>query len=200
MDGIFWSATTGGFYHERVHGTRQVSVIDEVASAAAFESAAALDAAAYDEAAAAATEEHPAPGREQFHRHVTDASNSPVMKLVSNPDCRLPLDAVSIPVELHAALIEAQASGKDIAADATGMPVAVDRVVSSERQLEQLRARRDAALRASDWAEFTRRLPVALRKKWLAYRDELFDLPALAEKMLSAGNTLDDLTFPNPPV
>jgi hypothetical protein len=199
MDGIFWSATTGGFYHERVHGMRQISVEDETANDAAFEAAAALDAAAYDDAVAAVVGFEPAPNRAAFHRHVTDAARNLIMKTVDNPDCTLPADAVSIPAELHAALIEAQASGKDIAADESGIPVAVDRVVSADRQIEQLRARRDGALRASDWAEFTRRLPVALRKKWLAYRDQLFDLPALAEKALANGKTLDDLTFPTAP-
>lgn len=46
---------------------------------------------------------------------------------VTNPDCKIPADAVEITAETHAALLAGQAVGKVIAADAQGRPLLQDR-------------------------------------------------------------------------
>lgn len=40
-----------------------------------------------------------------------------------------------------------------------------------------LREKRNALLAASDWTEYSRKLPSQVKAQWLAYRDQLFDLP-----------------------
>lgn len=72
---MFYSKTTGGFYSETIHGSREIEINEA---------------------------------------------------MVSNPDCKIPVDAVEITEAEHAALLEAQSQGKRIEADTHGRPVAVD--------------------------------------------------------------------------
>lgn len=73
-------------------------------------------------------------------------------KMIDNPACRLPADAVAITEELHAELMAEQAKGKAIVAQGN-RPVAIDPV----RDPEDLRAantrRRDRLLAQSDWTQ-----------------------------------------------
>jgi len=64
----------------------------------------------------------------------------------------MPADAVEITPECHAALLEAQSSGKRISVDDAGHPIAIDPPAPStgERALAA-RSQRDAALSATDW-------------------------------------------------
>lgn len=40
-----------------------------------------------------------------------------------------------------------------------------------------LREKRDTLLTESDWCEYSRKLSTQKKAQWLAYRDQLFDLP-----------------------
>jgi len=73
-------------------------------------------------------------------------------KMIDNPDCRLPADAIAIPAELHAELLAEQATGKVIVARGN-RPVAVDPVRSPEEVLAANTARRDHLLMQSDWTQ-----------------------------------------------
>lgn len=75
-------------------------------------------------------------------------------KMIDNPDCRLPVDAVAITAELHAELLNAQADGKVIVARGN-RPVAIDPVRSPEEVLAANTARRDRLLMASDWTQLS---------------------------------------------
>lgn len=69
-----------------------------------------------------------------------------------NPACKIPLDAVEISDELHAALLEGQSAGKLIVADEGGAPVLAERPIipfSERREAyfnEEVRALRDIIL------------------------------------------------------
>lgn len=55
-----------------------------------------------------------------------------------------------------------------------------------------LREKRAALLTKTDWTEYSRKLPSQKKAQWMAYRDQLFDLPA---------NVTDPFNFqwPTPP-
>lgn len=78
-------------------------------------------------------------------------------RMIDNPDCRLPDDAVAISEEQHAELMKQQANGKVIVARGN-RPVAADPVRSPEEVAEENRRRRDLLLMQSDWTQ----LPDAL--------------------------------------
>lgn len=135
--GIFYSASTGGFYHEDVHGARQVA--------------------------------EPLTVREE------KAGKRP--KMVDNPACLIPADAVAISQAEHTALMDAQSAGMQIIAQ-RGRPVAAERVQDEGERQALRRRRRDRLLAASDWTQ----LPDALvdqdevKAAWTSYRQSLRDL------------------------
>ncbi|WP_018609440.1 tail fiber assembly protein [Uliginosibacterium gangwonense] len=64
----------------------------------------------------------------------------------------LPEDAIEISVGTHQALMAAQGAGKLIAADAEGLPIAIDPPAPSLEVLAtQVRARRDALIATTDY-------------------------------------------------
>ncbi|MDP1628869.1 tail fiber assembly protein [Parvibaculum sp.] len=98
---------------------------------------------------------------------------------IDNPDCLLPPDAVEISDETHAALLAALAEGKWIAADANGLPVAIDPPPPSpEEQAGEARRQRDRLLAASDWTQLPDApLDEAARAAWQGYRTLLRAVP-----------------------
>lgn len=111
----YFSKLTGGFYVDEVHGSRRISILDAdwrrpqinvIRSSETISLFAGTDAA-----------------------EVTMPDMTAVQPFVEidNPDCKIPLDAVEITAEAHAALLAGQATGKAIAADAQGRPVLQDR-------------------------------------------------------------------------
>jgi hypothetical protein len=114
--------------------------------------------------------------------------------LISNPDTKIPVDAVEITPEEKAAVFAAQSAGQVIAAGPDGKPIAVDPPPLPPEQLTaNLRATRDIRLTASDWTQLAD-APLDSSKKaaWVAYRQALRDLPA---------NTADpaQVSWPVPP-
>lgn len=90
----------------------------------------------------------------------------------------MPADAVKISGARHAQLLAAQSSGKLIAADRRGRPVAVNPPGPTAAQLwDGLRRHRNALLAASDWSQLPD-APPALQAAWRPYRQALRDLPA----------------------
>ncbi|MCM8743185.1 phage tail assembly chaperone [Pseudomonas koreensis] len=80
-----------------------------------------------------------------------DESGDPPMVLVDNPDCLIPEGAKLIEAEQYQALLDGQAVGKVITADADGYPVLTDQPAPTVEQLaEQERKWRDGELLATD--------------------------------------------------
>lgn len=77
----------------------------------------------------------------EIHGARTVPSEEDPEVMVDNPACRIPADAVEITDERHLELLEAQATGKQIAPDAAGAPIAQDSPPPTQAQ-------REAGLRA----------------------------------------------------
>ncbi|NML43506.1 phage tail protein [Ramlibacter sp. G-1-2-2] len=93
--------------------------------------------------------------------------------------CIIPQDAVEVSDADHAALLRAEAEGKQIAADAEGHPVAIERVVNDEELAATARTQRDALLLACDWTQL-RDVPDSVCTPWGTYRQALRDLAGQA--------------------
>lgn len=105
-----------------------------------------------------------------------------------------PDDAVEITASQHQALLNANAEGQLIMADAKGRPVAVDPPPLEPHQLlERMRLKRDERLLACDYLMMPDYpIEAALRSDWAAYRQALRDMPE---------NTADltNIIWPEPP-
>lgn len=118
---MLYSQSTHGFYSEAIHGLRKLTIIQpgwqhpqiEVQNHQ-FDPEASLD------------------GPTIF---VDDPDVTPPTIEIDNPACLIPADAVEVPDELHAALIEGQAQGKIIAHDADGFPFLQDQPALTHAQL-----------------------------------------------------------------
>lgn len=88
----------------------------------------------------------------------------------------IPSDCVQITKERHANLLEEQSQGKQIAPDENGYPIAIVPPVAP-LNWEQIRSKRDALLKDSDWAAFPDATPKPSKEAWLTYRQTLRDLP-----------------------
>lgn len=123
---MFYSKSTGGFYDAAIHGNRTIGMPDP-----AWQRPRSDVELQPGEAAVVEVD-----GKLQT---VENTTNEPMLVVgamdmqaahpfvdVSNPDCRIPSDAVAITADQHQALIEGQAAGKVIAADADGFPVLQD--------------------------------------------------------------------------
>lgn len=89
-----------------------------------------------------------------------------------------PGDAVEITEEEHAALLNGQSRGQRVAPGPDGKPTLQ---AHPPWTAEQVRARRDAAIIASDWTQAPgarSRIGETMAAAWDAYRQALFDLPA----------------------
>lgn len=108
-------------------------------------------------------------------------------RMIDNPDCRIPQEAVPITSEQYEELMTAQANGKVIVAKG-GKPAAVDHQPDPEEQRHQRRMERDRRLAASDWTQLIDSpLPEAQHGPWQAYRQQLRDLD------------MDGIDWPTPP-
>lgn len=89
---------------------------------------------------------------------------------------KIPVDAVEITYDEHAALLAGQSIGKVISADADGMPCLIDQPAPTSEQLSNsVRAQRDALLAACDWTQ-CRDVPDVVAAAWQPYRQALRDL------------------------
>lgn len=86
----------------------------------------------------------------------------------------IPEDAVAVTRQQHAALLAAQAGGKEIVSSPGGVPIAVERRLTREQIVEGVRIAASAALAASDSAIiafYENGAPVP--EQWKAYRASL---------------------------
>ncbi len=192
----------GGWYDEARHGACEIAVIEETKQASSLERARAKDEADYIAAVEANDDPKLIINPADYQKRQRAIIDHPLMKIIANPDCMIPKDAIEVSAEDYAALMEAQSAGQMIVMSDRGIPQAIDRPVTNEQILATLRRRRNAALRDSDWTELPRvRLTAKDRKAWEDYRDALKDLPAKAQAALDAGATADQIAemFPKAP-
>lgn len=192
----------GGWYDEGRHGACEIAIIDEAKQAAAMIRARDKDDADYEAACTGCDDPKLIINPADYQKRQRTVSRNPIMKIIANPDCMIPKDAIEVSADDYAALMEAQSAGQMIVVGDRGIPQAVDRPVTNDQILATLRRKRNAALRDSDWTELPRvRLTAKDRKAWEAYRDALKDLPAKAQAALDAGATADQIAemFPSAP-
>lgn len=97
-------------------------------------------------------------------------------RMIDNPACTIPADAIVISEERFEALMRAQAEGKAITAIG-GNPVAVERTSSPAEAAAIRRRQRDKLLAASDWTQLPDSpLTEEARAAWGEYRQALRDL------------------------
>jgi hypothetical protein len=186
---IFWSRSTGSFFDEAIHGERRISVLDEEALAARI--------ARMEELAAEADME----GEEsdaQMELTVLAYGDEPT-KLIDNPACLIPADAVEVSRERHAELMAEVAGGKLIVTGHDGQPGGIDPALSIEEQLAALRRRRDRELAATDWTQLPDAMTAAKRKLWKDHRQALRDLPGMVEAAVAKGTPVASIKFPEAP-
>jgi len=141
---MFFSKSTTSFYTEDIHGSRKLTVIKPGWIHPLI--------MVPDPAWIAA--DHPE-GTSIPMVEIPDPNVEPEMVEVDNPDCKIPTDAVEITDVEHAALLDAQSTGKRIQADVNGKPVALDYVktaadLANEKAdaLKQMRTLRAEVLNA----------------------------------------------------
>ena len=103
----------------------------------------------------------------------------------------IPSDCVQITKEQHANLLNEQSQGKQIAPDENGFPVAIVPPVAP-LNWEQIRSKRDALLKDSDWSVAGDATPKPSKESWLTYRQALRDLPQSFE-------TPEEVVWPTKP-
>lgn len=103
----------------------------------------------------------------------------------------IPADSVEITADLHVAMLEGQANGKRITADANGFPVLTDQPTPTTEELASLvRAKRDGKIQETNWlverhqeqlsAGIETTITDAEYRALLTYRQALRDVPAQA--------------------
>lgn len=119
---MFYSPSTKGFYDEAIHGSRRTVIVDPAWQRPIVEvtlqpgQSYVVD----GQVVLNDTDEPLALGP------VPDIDAIPATIELDSPDCKIPLDAVEITAEHHAALIDGQSLGKRIVTDANGYPVLAD--------------------------------------------------------------------------
>ena len=103
----------------------------------------------------------------------------------------IPSDCVQITKEQHTNLLNEQSQGKQIVPDENGYPIAIVPPVIP-LTWEQIRAKRDALLKDSDWSAFPDANPKPSKDAWINYRQALRDLP-------QNFSTPEEVLFPNKP-
>src|SRR5574340_1390039 len=124
---LLYSKTTGGFYDEATHGSRTLAIHDPTWVRPTIQ--------VPQDDGNGGTIIVEVPDETAVHPTLT----------VPNPDCKIPADAVEITEAEHAALLDAQSTGKRIEADAGGRPVAVDYVPT----LAEAKSAKTAAINAA---------------------------------------------------
>jgi hypothetical protein len=200
----YYSPSTNSFYDDAIFGTRQIDVIDETRQQAALDKARTKDDADFDAAVEAADPDGPQPIKSSYQRRQKAATADPIMKTVSNPNCRLPTDAVEVSDTDHAAMMTAQAEGREITVGTNGLPVATAPQMSAEQLLAMVRKKRDRALAASDWTQAgDSPLDAAKKLLWAEHRKALRDLPSFIEAKLSHAQITTEVdlatVMPTPP-
>lgn len=121
---------------------------------------------------------------EDLHGPRTLPGDGPESEAVANPNCKIPLDAVEITAEAHAALLEGQAAGKVIGADAQGWPMlkdppAIAFALLKAQELANFRADREKMLNRLAGIGMAAQVggDIALAAAVAAFRQGLLDLP-----------------------
>lgn len=98
-------------------------------------------------------------------------------RMVENPACRMPADAIAVSDKVHARLLDQQSAGHEIVDLGSG-PIARKPVIDDASRQDQRRRQRDRLLAASDWTQLGDTLVDAPETKaaWAAYRQALRDL------------------------
>ncbi|MDZ7890098.1 MAG: hypothetical protein U5M72_12945 [Pseudomonas sp.] len=134
---MYYSKSTGGFYDAVIHGAKSVRVVDpewvrpttEI-TLQPGESIAVGDAAVTND------------GDTVKRMYVPDMEAVPPTIEVDNPQCCIPLDAVEITAEEHAALLAGQSAGKMIVTGEDGYPFLADPPPPAPLTVEQIDALR----------------------------------------------------------
>ena len=103
----------------------------------------------------------------------------------------IPSDCVQITNEQHMTLLNEQSNGKQIVPDEEGFPIAIVPPVVP-LTWEQIRAKRDALLKDSDWTVASDANPKPSKALWFDYRQALRDIP-------QAFSSPESVVFPNKP-
>ena len=103
----------------------------------------------------------------------------------------IPSDCVEISAETHQRLLEEQSQGKQIVPDEKGYPITIVPPVIPPTW-EQIRTKRDALLKDSDWAAFPDSTPKPSKEAWLSYRQSLRDVP-------QSFSAPEEVVWPNKP-
>ncbi|WP_216233936.1 phage tail assembly chaperone [Novosphingobium sp. NDB2Meth1] len=98
-------------------------------------------------------------------------------KMVPNPDCLIPADAVAISDQTYGRLMDDQSAGLEIV-DLGNGPLARTREQDPETRQTMRQRQRDRLLAASDWTQLGDTLvdQPELKSAWAAYRQALRDL------------------------
>lgn len=172
MDKIYFH--NGGFYHPQIHGARRIDIVDP-AWVRPLISVELQPGQGYDTGAEVVentTEEV------MTLENVPDWSVLPDMIEIDNQACLIPVDAIEITAEEHAALLDGQSAGKRIVAGADGRPELADPPVPSVEDLAAVaRSQRDYLLSTCDWVVIkAQETGAAVPEAWAAYRQALRDI------------------------
>lgn len=180
---IYFSPSTHGFFDDTIHAPRQIAVPD--------------DDKLNELIAEGDADDEQSEGFEE-REHSRQLGAVLAFKMVDNPDCQIPHDAVPVSAGDHARLMGEVNDGKELALDGDQV-VAVDRERSLDDQLAEIRAKRDLMLSSTDWTQMPDALTAAKRKLWADHRKALRELPGLVDKAVKAGKSPDSVSFPEPP-
>jgi hypothetical protein len=95
-----------------------------------------------------------------------------------------PSDCVQITKELHADLLNDQSQGKQIVPDKNGYPITIVPPVVSPTW-DQIRSKRDALLKDSDWSVASDATPKPSKEAWVIYRQALRDIPQTCSEVIT---------------
>lgn len=185
---MFYSAQALGFYDAEIHGARRITIIDPAWIRPTVDIV-----VQPGESAWVGDEQVTNIGDEPMtFPDVPDMDAIPDTLEVDNPACLIPADAVEIPQERHAELLNGQSIGLLISSGEDGYPVLIDPPPPSpEEQAATERVWRDALLSATDGVVTRHRdeveegaattLTTEQYSELLAYRRQLRDWPQGAE-------------------
>ncbi|WPJ21702.1 site-specific DNA-methyltransferase [Bacillus phage vB_BpuM-ZY1] len=181
----FYSAATNSFYDTRLFGEPTLTIIDPDFEWPMIE---------------VPDPNHKGEGEGEGEAplvQVRDETIEPPIITVSNPDCRLPEDAIEISAEQHQALINHDGT-QQLAADEHGRPILVDHPpmpleTLAELKRQELDQARDAAFAKGLEYDFNGEIDVVQTRP----QDQinLLGLSAKAQRLIAAGQPEATLTF-----